>query len=419
MLTVGVKLAVSIIILRGLRGYDMLRISIKRTKTMQKKQIKTNAKASKIVSLPIVTVASLLVVCGALTPNSKNVRADQFDDQINALRAQNSQTQSLVSGLQAQAASYQDAINRLQAQISALQTQINANLAQQQSLQAQIQANQIKLDQQRAILGDDIKSMYVDGQITTIEMLATSKNLSDFVDKQEYRTSVQNKIQDTLKTITQLQNKLNDQKAQVDQLLKDQQAQQSQLASAQAQQNSLLAYNQDQQAAYNQQINSNQSKIGDLRRQQAILNARYNIGNMKGDPNHGGYPNVWANAPQDSIIDDWGMYNRECVSWTAFKVHQDFLAGKNNHDMPYWGGSGNANQWPADARAYGIPVDNNPTPGSIAISTAGAYGHAMYVEVVGTINGQQAIYVSQYNANLDGQYSEGWRYTTGLQFLHF
>jgi len=115
------------------------------------------------------------------------------------------------------------------------------------------------------------------------------------------------------------------------------------------------------------------------------------------------------------MVDSWGMYNRECVSYTAYRVHQDFLLGKDSHDMPYWGGYGNANQWDDNARAEGIPVDNNPTPGSIAISNAGAFGHAMYVEAV---NGNE-IYIQQYNQQLTGQYSEGWRYTTGLVFLHF
>lgn len=93
--------------------------------------------------------------------------------------------------------------------------------------------------------------------------------------------------------------------------------------------------------------------------------------------------------------------------------------GKNNRDMPYWGGRGNANEWDDNARAAGIPVDNNPTPGSIAISNGGTWGHAMYVAAVDIINGRQAIYVQQYNTSFTGQYSEGWRYTTGLVFLHF
>jgi surface antigen len=157
-----------------------------------------------------------------------------------------------------------------------------------------------------------------------------------------------------------------------------------------------------------------------LHRQQIIANSKYNIGPAGVGVNcGGGYPAKWCNISQDSVIDSWGMYNRECVSYTAFKVHMDFLTGRDSRDMPYWGGVGNANQWDDNARAAGIPVDNNPTPGSIAISNAGYYGHAMYVEAVSVVNGQQAVYVSQYNAMLDGRYSEGWRYTTGLVFLHF
>lgn len=366
--------------------------------------------------ISVTLAVSCLVVAGAVVPG---VRADQFDEQIQSLQSQNAQAQSSVNDLQSQANSYLDAIHKLQSQVTAIEGVVAANQVQQTQLQTQITAKQAELDQQRNLLGQDVKAMYVDGQISTIEMLATSKNLSDFVDKQEYRNAVQQKIQDTLANIAKLQSQLKQQKNEVDQLLQNEKVQQAQLNADQAQQNQLLAYTETQKSQFNQQIAGNSSKIADLRQQQIIANARYNIGVLKGDPNHGGYPNVWASAEQDSLLDSWGMYNRECVSYTAFKVHQGFLQGKYSRDMPYWGGAGNANQWDDDARAAGIPVDGNPTPGSIAISNAGYYGHAMYVEQSGTVNGQPAVYVSQYNASLNGTYSEGWRYTTGLVFLHF
>ena len=362
---------------------------------------------------PVLVVSSVIVVAATLL--SPLVRADQFDDQINALRQQNASVQSSLSNLQSQASSYQDAINQLQTQINAIQSAIAANEAQQASLQQQITADQQKIDQQKGVLANDLKTMYVSGQLTPAEMLATSSSFSDYIDKQEQYSVVQDQIHKTLQDITDLKQKLQAQKAEVDQLLTSQKAQNDQLSATQGQQNQLLAYNQDQQNNYNAQINSNSSKIADLRKQQAILNAKYNIGNFKGDPNNGGYPSAWANAAQDSLIDSWGMYNRECVSYTAFMVHQDYLSGKDSHDMPWWGGVGNANEWDENARAAGIPVDSNPTVGSIAISNAGAYGHAMYVAAV---NGNE-IYVQQYNASLNGTYSEGWRYTTGLVFLHF
>jgi surface antigen len=101
------------------------------------------------------------------------------------------------------------------------------------------------------------------------------------------------------------------------------------------------------------------------------------------------------------------MYNRECVSYTAFRV------AASGRYVPW--GLGNANQWDDNARARGIPVDSNPRPGDVAISNAGAFGHAMYVESVsgGTI------FVSQYNAALDGRYSTKTISAAGLVFIHF
>ncbi len=389
-------------------GYDRVKL------LMQKSKMKTRLSvfSTRVSRLTLISMVVLLVIAGVATVK---VRADSFDEKIAQLQQQNNASQALVNQLQSQASSYQDAINKLQAKINALQTAIDTNLNKQASLKQKIAEAQVQLDKEKAVLGDSIRAMYVQGQITTLEMLASSQNLSDFVDKQVYQSSVQEKIKETLDSITVLKQKLQAENDEVEALLKDLQIQQGQLNASKATQGQLLSYNESQQAAYNHKINSNYGKIADLRRQQILLNGQYNIGNFKGDPNNGGYPSTWARAAQDSMIDDWGMYNRECVSYTAYKVHQDYLAGKNHRDMPYWGGVGNANQWDDNARAYHIPVDSNPTTGSIAISNAGAYGHAMYVEAV---NGNQ-IYVQQYNQQLTGQYSEGWRYTTGLVFIHF
>jgi surface antigen len=205
---------------------------------------------------------------------------------------------------------------------------------------------------------------------------------------------------------------LQKQKAELDVLVKSQQEQNAQLGAAQAQQQQLLAYNQSQQSAFNQQISANSSRISELRQQQIAANARFSGGAAgSGATCGGGYPGKWCNAGQDTIIDDWGMYNRECVSYTAFRV------AASGRYMPYWGGVGNANQWDDNARSAGIPVDGNPRPGDVAISNSGFYGHAMYVE---SVNGDGSINISQYNAALDGRYStRSGLSTSGLVFIHF
>ena len=402
--------------------YSIISLSIKNIKTMTK-SIKNNRQKSfrsrrKLAVVSTLAIIGVLVVGNSIVTNI--VQADSYDAQIKALQQENATNSSAVADLASQASSYQDAINRLQSEISATQAIIDSNIAKQADLQHQIDANQAELDKQKLILGQDIKMSYVDGQPTTIEMLASSKDLSEFVDKEEYRNAVQSKIQTTLKKIADLQNQLKDQKTQVENLIDSQKQQQAKLASAQAEQAKLLAYNQSQQDAYNQKTKANQAKIADLRAQQAAENAKLLSGGgsylVAGDSGHGGYPAQWdAPVGQDTVLDNWGMYNRECVSYTAWRVYS---SGRN---MPYWGGYGNANQWDDNARAAGIPVDSNPRPGDVAIKNAGTYGHAMYVEHV---YADGSIYISQYNQDYTGHYSEAYISASsvranGLVFIHF
>ncbi|PID31093.1 hypothetical protein CSA80_03090 [Candidatus Saccharibacteria bacterium] len=162
-------------------------------------------------------------------------------------------------------------------------------------------------------------------------------------------------------------------------------------------------------AAYDQLDEAHRQKIARFLAEQAEANRALQGTIVAGSTNRGGYPAAWNNARQDSLVDSWGMYNRECVSYAAWKVHQTY------GNMPYWGGVGNANQWPRNARRAGIPTGRTPAVHSVAISLNGYYGHAMWVEKV---KGDM-IYVSQYNWDLRGHYSEMWVNSRNLIFIYF
>lgn len=356
----------------------------------------------------VFTIATAAILAGG-TLIGGHVRADQFDAQIQALRDQNAANQAQADSLAATAASYQQAVDQLSAKIGALQSLIVSTQSQIDSLTQQIAVAQAELDHEKAVLGENIKTMYLEGNVSTLEILASSNNLSDFVNKQEYRNSVSSKISASVDKINSLKAELQKQQIQQEGLLKDQQTQQTQLQSDQAQQYQMLNYTESQKATYDAQIKSNNSQIASLRSQQALLNRKLGGVPSDGDPGHGGYPGTWQNAPQDSLIDSWGMYNRECVSYTAWKVYQTYGY------MPYWGGVGNANQWPGDAQAAGIATGSVPRAHSVAIWNVGAYGHAMWVEAV---NGN-TIYVSQYNYDYTGHYSEMAISGSGLTYIYF
>jgi len=361
----------------------------------------------------------VIVVCCVLVLATviNNVRADQFDQQIQALQNQNAGNQAISDQLAAQASNYQDAVNKLQDEINGLQAQIDANQQKSQQLQQQIDQAQAQLDQQKKILGEDIKAMYLDGQTSTLEILASSKDLSDFVDKQQARNAVSDKVKDTVAKINDLQAQLKSEQAKLKQLIKDQQAQNAQLAGAQGEQNQLLAFTDGQKAAYDQQIQANNAQIATLRAEQLAANHSLGGSVVYSGACGGSYPadaagpyGHWGcNYPKDNTIDNFGMLNRECVSYTAWMVYLTY-----GH-MPYWGGVGNANQWPGDAQAAGIPTGSIPRVNSVAIYTGGAFGHAMWVDGVSG----NYIHVRQYNFNLDGNYSEMTINGAGLTYIYF
>lgn len=373
-----------------------------------------------ILSVP---VAALMMT--VFTPSAQ---AASIDDQINQLKQNSAQAAQNKQQLGAEANNLAGTIAALQAEIAVLDKQVAGTEQKIASLKNDIAAAEAELAHQRSLLGINMKVMYTGQDISTLEMLASSKNLSHFMDREEYHADVQAKIDSATKRIEKLSAQLNAEKQSVENMLSDQKAMQSNLAARRAKNSRLLSLNQEQQQAFQNSLNASSAQIAELQKQQAAENKKglvsppstKNVSSVVSKPaqNQAAAPKApagtaypWANVPfPNSMPDPWGMYKRQCVSYTAWKV-----ANSGRH-MPYWGGRGNAKLWDDNARRAGIPVDNNPRVGDVAVSNAGTYGHVMYVEAV---HGDGTITVSQYNADWKGNYSEARRKAANLAFVHF
>lgn len=370
----------------------------------------------------------VIVASGAVVV--PKIYADTLQDQIEQLQAETNRDQSAVDSLLLEAKSYEDAIAALQAQITVLEQNIAVNQNRQEDLQKQISAKQKELDAQRKVLGDDIKAMYVNDQLSTIEMLATSRNLNDFVDSATYREAVQRKIQKTLTEIAALQNQLQAQKLEIDKLLAAQRVQQDQLAEDRTRQNELLNYNTTQRTAFNERIKANQDKISELQAKQAALNqqgaSRVNItGNERGGACDGGSGNggyhlasgIMGNvcdAPKDSILDWAGIENRECTSYAYWYFKR--VAGNTDFTA-----SGDAKYW---VQTSNYPVHNWPKVNAIGVKTEGQWGHVVIVQAVGptvykgvTVPAGQVL-TSEMNSDFTGKFGYNLRGIGTMSYIY-
>ena len=88
-------------------------------------------------------------------------------------------------------------------------------------------------------------------------------------------------------------------------------------------------------------------------------------------------------AAPDTLVDPWTYYNRECVSFVAWR-----LSSHNGYTMP---NAGSASNWGSWADSHQIPRNSTPAPGAVAWYPS---GHVAWVQAVSP---DGSIAIEQYN----------------------
>ena len=380
------------------------------------------AKRSTLVLMAIVfAVSAPLSIAG-------KVAADQWDSQINALRSQANQYQAQANELKARGDTLQNKLDSINAEKAALEANIAANNQKHEKLKADIVANQLKLEQTQDALGDMLANLYVDGKISSLELLASSQNIGEYVDKQEYRTTVRDALSVSIAEVRKLKAQLEKDKKDIELILAELGRQNDQLAAIQAEQQSLVNQTRGEEAAYQQLVASSRSQMQSIAAQQQ---AYYASLVAKGGGNSGvvgsfqywgwsgnrgctgGYP--YCAGPLDYGVDKWNLYNRECVSYVAWALESKF--GKR---VGAWRGDGNAYQWPSSAARWsGAYRVASPQPGDVVVLPAsGSFAPVGHVMIVESVSGND-MFVSQYNFYGTGQYSTMWVKNSGVILMRW
>jgi surface antigen len=116
------------------------------------------------------------------------------------------------------------------------------------------------------------------------------------------------------------------------------------------------------------------------------------------------YPSNLKNAAQDSVVDPWLFYNRECTSFVAWRLNHD--AGVDFHNYYLGVHWGNASNWKYAASQVGVRVDSTPHLGALAWwakgSPGSSRGHVAWVKGVTS----SSITIEEYNYLSAGRYDQ-------------
>jgi surface antigen/peptidoglycan hydrolase CwlO-like protein len=367
--------------------------------------------SKKNIILGIISLA--VIASGGLFGLTEPARADYLCVSAKCLAAEaaESAAREQQAAAAAQKGSYQAEVNRYSAEIAAMQATIDRTQEEIAELAVRIENTEVKINKLRQSISDTVVKLYVGQDVSELELLANSGSLSDLQAKTTNQEVIKGKLRQLSIEAKAAKAELEKEKKQLEIKQQDNQQRKSDNEALRSSQQAFVNEWQGREVAFAEQATVNQQIKDEEREKQRLANLSKGIGSgvVAGDPNHGGYPAYLDNACQDCLVDPWGMYNRECVSYTAWRVDNAY------GNMPYWGGRGNAWQWIGNAQRAGIPTSSIPKAGSVGISTAGYYGHAVWVEQVSG----GMVYISQYNAAMDGRYSEQWISAGTFTYLYF
>ncbi len=364
---------------------------------------------SRVNRFLLAAVAAVFLVASTIAYfQVKPAAADQYDDKIRALQADMSRYQAEADRLNAESISLANAVAQIVNEKNALQAQIDVSQAQHDKLTLEIADTEKQIASNQDALGKTIADLYVDDEISPVEMLASSQNIGDFLDKQEFRNVVKDQLGATIKKVKDLKTELTTKKEAVKKVLDDQTVARNELQAKQNEQATILARTQNDESQYQAMIAGNKVEIANAQAAQAAMRARAQAtGGQKVNSagRLGAYESIWSGDCWMGGQGGWYSYGgadggggdgrgygcRQCASYVAWKV--SVVTGKRYQ----WGNGGS---FADNAIAAGYTnLGRNPQPGSLAVLW-GDPGHVAWVEdVVGN-----QVRVTQYNYQINGQY---------------
>jgi len=380
--------------------------------------LRTTTPVSKSLALKwgVAILAVIIVATAGILWVNRPVSADQYDDKIRALQADMTRFQAESNRLNAEAATLSNALAQIRNEKNALQAQVDISQDQYNQLVIKIADTEKQIADNQNALGSTLASLYVDDDISPIEMLASSKDISEFLNKQEYRNSIKKELTSTINRVRDLKTQLNTQKTEVETVLATQKTARDTLAAKEAEQANLVAQTRNDEATYQSLIQSSAAQIAQARATQAALSTKavstggfnllssgllpaYVTDNNYGMWNNSNCPMVYtymsSKGSNGNGGDNRGYGCRQCASYVAWKIYQE---------KGYWPSWGNASNFGSKG------TSSAPKAGTVAVMYDGGPGHVAWVETdpyvssTGQLRGKTVIQVSQYNYNYGSGY---------------
>jgi peptidoglycan hydrolase CwlO-like protein len=221
---------------------------------MYKPKTNTSIVPKQAVVLLLAVIFSLSIVL-ATNPDTQYVKgtsATELQSVIDSLAAQQEANEEILEDLSAKVNSLQNRLAILQTEINQINTAIEKTELEIKKLTIELQLAEKELIRQKGILAENLRTLYIEGGVSTLDLILASDSFSDFINRQEYLARLKNSVQDSTERVILLKEEIEKNKKEQEELLAKQERQKRGLNDSKAVQQALLNATKGQETRYQQ-----------------------------------------------------------------------------------------------------------------------------------------------------------------------
>ncbi len=335
-----------------------------------------------------VLLASLLVLGGAAITPQVFAIANCVSEECLAAEEEKKTSELMSSKAKENATILAAEISTLEKEIVEIEARIAKNAEIAEKLKQQIEVAQAKLLEQQQALAKLLVEIHFDEQVDSLSLLAGSKNLSDYSEKQARSEIIRTQVSLSAASVKKTKEDLENKKQQIDQIIADSESQHAQIETNRAKQQQMKAQYEEDAETFDEKARAAQKVMAEeIAKEIAKNNATGRV--VASGVNSYPYQN---RCPQENwyftgrYLYGYGGYICECTSYAGYKAYEYYGVTINT-----WG---NAKYWGNSALAHGYTYDSTPEAHTVGFSTAGIYGHVVWIE---SVNDDGTVDLSEYN----------------------
>ena len=206
-------------------------------------------------------LAIILILLSTALPQGLGAQsASDWQRRIDTLNAEINRNQSTLHEVSHQANTLQAKVNAINAEIAQLENQIDLANLQIAHTQAQIREAIERLERAKRIMYENARTLYKIGDPSTIEILASADNFSEFVNRQEYLETIKESVNRAAREIVALKDELEGKQKELETFVQQLEVQRGIIQSKYDEQASLLAQTRGEEARYQELVSNLQAQ---------------------------------------------------------------------------------------------------------------------------------------------------------------